>query len=690
MSNMRAALVHRRGRPVRRRAPGFEAEANSTIIRGRDIRKQGAPRIEPQARRIGSHMGAGLEGLAIFRGRAPSYLLALAAVAVAAALRAALSPWLEDRSLFLLFTAAVFAAAAGGIGPGILAALLSAAIGVWLLPWPVTSPETLGQIGLFLLTATGIILLTARLIRWRGEAVANHERAQAIDVQAGQLADELGLLIDGATNYAIYMLDPQGRVTIWNHGAERIKGWEEAEVLGRHCSCFYPPDEAAAGKPYTDLSHASAHGRFEDEGWQVRKDGTRFLASSTITALRDDKGRLLGFGKVVRDVTEERAAERLIEAREMQLRSILATIPDAMIVINDRGIISSFSAAAERLFGYAEAEVIGCNVRMLMPPPDREAHDDYIAHYLRTGEHRIMGRARRVLGQRKDGVIFPLELAVGEAVAGGERVFTGFIRDLTSKEEVEARIRQLQSELLHVSRLSAMGTMASTLAHELNQPVTAVANYVETARDLLQHPDGDMIEIVREALGEATAEALRAGRIVRRLREFVSRGEVDKTVEELPALIDEACTLGLVGAREGCIRRRLDVDPLLGRVLVDRVQIQQVLINLLRNAVEAMLPTRGGVVTIAAKREHGFARVTVSDTGPGLDPTIAEQLFQAFVSTKREGMGLGLSICRTIIEAHGGRIWAEPHDGGASFHFTLLLAETEESNGRQAIGASGR
>jgi len=513
-----------------------------------------------------------------------------------------------------------------------------------------------------------------------GIALSRRRAAGQSGDQAAQIAQELGLLIDGAVNHAIYMLDPQGRVTLWNTGAERIKGWREEDVLGRHCALFYTADDVAAGKPDEDLRHAAQLGRLEEECWRTRADGTEFLAEVTITALRDDQDRLVGFGKLVRDITDRRAAESAIEAREMQLRSILATVPDAMIVINDRGIITSFSTTAQNLFGYSEGDVIGRNISMLMPSPDREAHDGYIIRYLATGERRIIGTTRRVMGLRQDGSVFPLELAIGEAIGGGRRVFTGFIRDLTRKEATEAQLRELQAELLHVSRISAMGTMASTLAHELNQPITAIANYMEAAADLIDRQDADALELVREALGEAASEALRAGSIVRRLREFVSRGDVEKSKEALAPLIEEACTLGLAGAQESGVSRRFDFDRSVGDVLIDRVQIQQVLINLLRNAVEAMAPTGGGEVTIITRREGGLARITIADNGPGLDPAIASQLFQAFVSTKRDGMGLGLSICRTIVEAHGGRIWAEPRPGGGTL-FHLTLQHMEEDNG---------
>jgi len=500
--------------------------------------------------------------------------------------------------------------------------------------------------------------------------------------RAGYGADELGLLIDGATSYAIYMLDPQGHVTIWNEAAERMNGWTEDEILGQHHSLFFPPEEAASGRAEDELVRARELGRVDEERWRVRKDGSEFLAHVTMTPLVDARGELRGFGGIVRDVTEKAATEQAIQAREQHLQSILETVPDAMIISDEQGRITSFSAAAERLFGFSEAELLGKDVSCLMPSPDRERHDDYISHYLTTGERRIIGIGRIVVGQRKDGSTFPMQLSIGEAGEKGRRVFTGFIRDLTERERDELRLKEMQSELVHVSRLSAMGTMASTLAHELNQPLTAVANYLETTRDLLVDPDPETLAMVREALEDAARESLRAGHIVRRLRDFVERGEVEKRVEDLPLMIEEASALGLIGARERGVRAFFHLDPSATPVLVDRVQIQQVLVNLMRNAVEAMAGSIVRDLTVFTKTlPKGFVRVSVADTGPGISEEVAPRLFEAFVSSKNDGMGLGLSICRTIIEAHGGRIWTEQTPaGGATFHFTLVQARPEEEH----------
>jgi two-component system sensor kinase FixL len=366
---------------------------------------------------------------------------------------------------------------------------------------------------------------------------------------------------------------------------------------------------------------------------------------------------------------------------EAHLRSILATVPDAMVVIDARGHILSFSAAAEKMFGFAEAEVLGENVSMLMPSPDRERHDGYLDHYRATGERRIIGIGRVTTARHRDGRSFPIELSVGEAWIGADRIFTGFIRDLTERQRTELRLQDIQSELAHVGRVSEMGTLASALAHELNQPLTAVANYCEAARDLLaETPDAVTLAMVREALDDAARQSVRAGEIVRRLRDFISHGATERRVEPLPRLINEANALALLGTREHGVDVQLRLDPQADRVLVDRIQVQQVLVNLIRNAIDAMAEARLRMLVIrSAALTDGMIRISVEDSGGGIDEQVAAQLFQPFVTSKATGMGIGLSICRTIVEAHGGRIWFEPNPRGSGtiFHFTLQDAGTE-------------
>lgn len=382
---------------------------------------------------------------------------------------------------------------------------------------------------------------------------------------------------------------------------------------------------------------------------------------------------------IVIDIEEQKQLEAALRVREGHLRSILETIPDAMIVIDGRGIMQFFSKAAVRQFGYSEREAIGQNVSMLMPYPDSARHDDYLERYRATGERHIIGIGRIVSGKRKDGTIFPMHLSIGEMQTEGEPYFTGFVRDLTEYQQTQARMQELQSELVHVSRLTAMGEMASALAHELNQPLAAISNYLKGSRRLLTSDAEENRSKIESAMDRAAEQAIRAGQIIRRLRDFVSRGETEKRVERASKLIEEAGALGLTGAREQGVSLHFNLDPDHDLVLVDRVQIQQVLVNLFRNALDAMTESsRRTLIVTSSHVANDMIEIAVSDTGHGVGKEHQPRMFQTFFTTKKTGMGVGLSISKTIVEAHGGLMWTENNPGGgATFHFTLPAAPSE-------------
>ncbi|AKQ42973.1 histidine kinase [Aurantiacibacter atlanticus] len=360
------------------------------------------------------------------------------------------------------------------------------------------------------------------------------------------------------------------------------------------------------------------------------------------------------------------------------LHALIDTVPDAMVVIDTSGNILSFSTGAELMFGYSEAEVLGENVSLLMPSPDRERHDGYLRQYMETGKRRVIGIGRVTTARARDGATFPIDLSVGEVNLADKRLFAGFIRDLTDSRQTEQQLHSLQAELAHVSRISSMGTLATSIAHELNQPLTAIANYVEGAQDLLDEPSAHNIDQVRYALRESADEALRAGQIVQRLREFIARGETTRTFASISKLVNEATALALINGDARGVEFEQALSDEEDKVLVDPVQIQQVLVNLIRNAVEAMSESTIKRLFISSHlNSDGMMVVTVSDSGPGLDEHVAERLFHPFVSTKASGMGLGLSIAHTIINAHDGKIWAEPSPmGGTQFHFSLVTQRT--------------
>jgi two-component system, LuxR family, sensor kinase FixL len=404
--------------------------------------------------------------------------------------------------------------------------------------------------------------------------------------------------------------------------------------------------------------------RHSDAGHWVRALGAIVAGADGVPS------RLSG---IMIDIDREKRLEDELRTRESHFRSILDTVPDAMIVIDEHGVMQFFSSAAERQFGYTEAEAIGKNISELMPEPDRSRHDGYLARYLKTGERRIIGIGRIVTGMRKDGTTFPMYLTIGEMQSAGRPFFTGFVRDLTEQQQTQARLQELQSELVHVSRLSAMGEMASALAHELNQPLSAISNYMKGSRRLLADSTDVNAPKIEAALDRAAEQAIRAGDIIRRLRAFVAREASEKRVESLSKLIEEAGALGLAGAREQGVILRFNLDPANDLVLADRVQIQQVLVNLFRNALEAMaVSTHRELIASNAKAADDMIEIAISDTGHGFGVDTHVNLFQPFFTTKETGMGVGLSISRTIIETHGGRMWAETNQaGGATFRFTL-------------------
>jgi two-component system, LuxR family, sensor kinase FixL len=470
-----------------------------------------------------------------------------------------------------------------------------------------------------------------------------------------------------------------GTVTDWNRGAEALFGYTAAEVIGKTLSLLTPDDQA--GDTPSILDRIKSGERIERyETRRRRKDRVIIDVSLTVSPVWDNAGRLFGASTIARDITAAKQAQTALEEREAHLRSVLDTVPDAMIVIDNQAMMRSFSATAERLFGYTEAEVVGKNVSMLMPSPYREQHDGYLARYFATGERRVIGRGRVVVGLRRDGSTFPMELSVGEMQSGRRRSFTGFVRDLTERQETQRRLQDLQAELIHISRFTAMGEMASALAHELNQPLTAVASYLSGCRRVLESRQDQESVMVRDAIERAADQALRAGQIIRRLRQFVARGESERQPEDLVKLIEEASALALVGIKETGVRVSFAFDPRVSSVLVDKIQIQQVILNLMRNAVEAMQETPRRELTISTTETNDkTVEIAVSDSGPGIAEEIAHQLFQPFITTKAYGMGVGLSISRTIIEAHGGRLWVEANPGGGSiFRLTLKALGNED------------
>jgi two-component system, LuxR family, sensor kinase FixL len=483
-------------------------------------------------------------------------------------------------------------------------------------------------------------------------------------------------VVDTAVD-AIVVIDRDGAIRSANQATERLFGYTADELVGNNVNMLMPQPYAAEHDGYLANYLRTGTKKIIGIGREVagkRKDGSVFPMELSVGEARDGSAPI--FVGIIRDITERKAAELALRESELRWRSIVNTVPDAIIVINAAGVVESFSPAAERLFGYTAGEVIGHNVKMLMPQPYRDQHDGYLARYMRTGERRIIGIGRIVVGRRKNGETFPMELAVGEFASPNGNFFTGFVRDLTERQEAERRIEDLQTELLHASRLSVMGQMASTMAHELNQPLTAVTNYLEAGRRLIALGPVEP-ERIADLMEKAVVQAQRAGEVIRQLRQFVSKGETERRTQNLNQLVEEALALGLVGARQSGVRVSLELDHDLPPVMVDPVQIQQVILNLVRNAVEAMEDVDRRELMITTRSAGDVIEASVADTGPGIASELVDRLFQPFVTTKQTGMGLGLSICREIVEAHHGHLTAGARAGGGTV-FRLTLPKTNE------------
>jgi two-component system sensor kinase FixL len=369
------------------------------------------------------------------------------------------------------------------------------------------------------------------------------------------------------------------------------------------------------------------------------------------------------------DVTARRHAHRL--------QALLDGVSDAIVTVDMNGHVESFSATASALFGYSAHEVVGHPVTMLLPSPYSEEHGQHLLR-LHNGENSdLKNIGHVVIGRKRDGSAFAMEIAIGETTDGDKPVLIGFIRDITGRPGTAQRLEQMQGELLRVSRLDAMGQMTLAIAHELNQPLAAICNYVNAIKRSLgaKKLTPDKIHAAQDLIEKASAQSLRAAAIVKGLRGFVEKRDWSREPADLGQIVGEALALAFVSPASSEVRVTLNLDRTLPLVSVDRVQIQQLLFNLIRNSLEAMqsVPTRE--LSLATRRVSGnFAEVTVQDSGPGLDEAIAKDLFKPFITSKPDGMGVGLLVCQAIVEAHGGLIELVRSDaGGTIFRVRLPL-----------------
>ncbi len=371
------------------------------------------------------------------------------------------------------------------------------------------------------------------------------------------------------------------------------------------------------------------------------------------------------------------------------LESLMDAAVDAIIIIDRQGTVLRFNRAAERLFGYRADEVVGGNVSRLMPEPNRGKHDGYLARYLETGKAAIIGKGRVEKGLRKNGQVFPMRLSVGEAIEGDTTWFVGIIHDLTQQVEIEEKLRKLEQQLFHADRLVTLGELTAGIAHEINQPLTAIAAYADAGRQLVSRSatvDEDLLTIFRSAsvdedlltiCGRIGEQSRRAAAVVARLRKLVQAGGASKASHDLNEIVHGMLPLFDHEVKNTGFRITFEPAQGLPSVFVDDIQIQQVLVNLVKNSLDALegAGRTEGQVSVRVDRRDDVLAISVEDDGPGVPPQEEARLFEPFHTSKPKGVGLGLSICRSIAAVHGGTLlYQRAESGGARFVLTLPLA----------------
>jgi PAS domain S-box-containing protein len=486
------------------------------------------------------------------------------------------------------------------------------------------------------------------------------------------------LLVESVKDYAIFVTDPDGNAVTWNAGAERIYGYRADEVIGRSVEFFYSP-ELHPDAAYRHLNAVAIDGRRETEGWQARKDGTRFWANIITSALRDESGTLLGFTKVVRDLTERRRSEEL-------LRSVLGSVLDAIITIDERGVIDSVNHAAERLLGYSVAELVGQNIKLLTPEPYRSESDDKIANYLRSGVTRSIGPGYELEVRRKNGSQFPAEISVTEFWLDDIRHYTGVVRDITDRKRLESQFQQAQ-------KMEAVGRLAGGVAHDFNNLLTIINGYGDLLMAAIPptHPQHNALLAIREA-GE------RAAGLTAQLLAFSRKAIIEPRVIDLNDIVSQS---------ERLLRRLIGEDVLLAtalapglhRVKADAGQLEQVVLNLAVNARDAM--PRGGQLTIETTNAEvvpgmaaypdlkpgRYVQLAVTDNGTGMTDSVKSKLFEPFFTTKEvgKGTGLGLSLVHGVVKQSGGHI-SVYSELGVGTSFKILLPGILDSPPRPLSG----
>jgi PAS domain S-box-containing protein len=496
------------------------------------------------------------------------------------------------------------------------------------------------------------------------------------------------LLVEAVKDYAIYMLDPSGVIVNWNAGAERLKGYSAQEIVGQHFSRFYTPEDRATGLPSRVLQAAARDGHFEGEGWRVRKDGGRFWALVEVDAIHDDNGRLIGFAKITRDITERQVAQQTLRETARQFRTLIAGVTDyALFMLDPNGLVVNWNSGAERIKGYRADEIVGQHFSRFYTERDRAAGLPARALQIATETGRYEAEGWRV---RKDGTLFWAN-AVLDRLNDEDGNFIGFAkitRDITERRETQLALQSAQAQRAQAQKMEALGQLTGGVAHDFNNLLMIVGGHVQALKKLVaDNPKGQR---AAEAIELA---AKRGATLTRQLLTFARRQTVHPTTAAVAERIEAFRTMlaSTIGASVTLIS---EVAPDTWPINVDASEFELALVNLVLNARDAM--AQGGAITLSARNvqlratdtpaqlEGEFVALTVSDTGSGIAPDILPRVFDPFFTTKdaNKGSGLGLSQVHGFAHQSDGTVTVESELGRGT-SVTLYLPRAQD--GQQAV-----